>query len=72
MPVDRYGLRAVASSTAPPTTSKNPAANNTVLRLPSAVAATKKTIDPTATIAMPNVASAFLASAHFAHRPTSA
>ncbi len=60
MPVGRYGLRAVANSTTPPTNSKNPTANNTVLRVPSSVAATMLMIRPTTSIAMPHVASRFL------------
>ena len=72
MPVDRYCLRAVSNTTTPPTNNKTPTANNTVLRVPSAVAATMLMISPTTSIAMPHVASTFLAIGHLTYRLTNA
>ncbi len=55
-----YRLRALSNSIAPPANSKNPTANNTVLTVPSSVAATMLMMSPTTSIAMPHVASRFL------------
>jgi hypothetical protein len=54
-PVGRYLLRALSNTTTPPTNGNSPTANNTVLRVPSAMmAATTLMISPRTSIAMPN------------------
>ena len=67
-----YRLRTLSNSTMPPSNSKNPTANSTVLTVPCPMVATTLMLSPTSTSAMPQIASGFLPVGYLTHRLTNA